>query len=80
MSALDELGVAAHRKLRAQIELAAANTALTRALREVHRQGIPKCRIGPLVRDNLALHGFAPEDIRRIGLSNANIRLMLERR
>lgn len=79
MSALDELGAAAHRKLRAQEELAAAQAALAEALAGIHVGGIPKCHVGALARNDLASHGFERDQVRRLGLSDANVRVILDR-
>ncbi len=79
MSALDELGVAAHRKIRAQAELAEANAALARALVSIHQDGIRKCRVGEIARIELGLHGFEQDMIGRLGLSDANVRVLLDR-
>lgn len=73
------IGAAAHRKLRAQDELRAANADLAAALVALHHLGVPKCKVAEDVRDNLVLHGFLPEHISRLGLSDANVRLALDR-
>lgn len=79
MSALDDLGVAAHQKLRAQEALAQANQAMAAALAGLYRDGTPKCRVGSVARADLAMHGFSPEDVARLGMSDGNVRVMLDR-
>lgn len=79
VSALDALGVAAHRKMRAQEELASANRALAEALAGIHADGVPKCRIGWTARLNLLAHGFSDEALARLGLSDGNVRIMLDK-
>lgn len=76
----DALGVAAFRELRAQDELKAARKAKQEALRALHATGIPKCKVGSLARDDLAMHGFGPELIARLALSDASVRLVLDQK
>lgn len=76
---LDLLGVAAMRKLRAQQELAAANASLAAALRLMAaRPGEPKCRVGQHARAYLGLHGFGPEEMTALGISDSSVRNMLD--
>lgn len=79
MNALDLMGAAAHRKLRAQKELALAQAALDEALLAVHRGGIRKCHVGAIVRSDLKLHGFEQAQLRRLGVSDASVRVILDR-
>lgn len=74
----DQIGSAAHRKLRAQEDLARANRDLAAALRALSLF-MPKCHVGPEVRADLALHGFEPEQVARLGLSDGNIRVILDK-
>jgi hypothetical protein len=76
----DALGVAAHRKLRAQDELAAANAALSAALRSLNLAGLPKCKVASVARLDLSKHGFEPEQISRLAISDASVRLILDRK
>ena len=80
MNPFDALGAAAHRKLRAQNELAAANAALTAAMKAINIAGIPKCKVGGVARLDLAKHGFEPEHIARLAVSDASVRLMLDKK
>lgn len=79
MNPLDELGAAAHRKLRAQAELRDAQDELDEALRAVHASGICKSHVGEVARFELDRHGFDKDMIRRLGLSDGNVRLILDR-
>lgn len=80
MNPFDALGAAAHRKLRAQDELAAANAALAAAVKALNLAGIPKCRVGGVARLDLGKHGFEAEQIARLAISDASVRLMLDKK
>lgn len=62
--------------LRTMLEEATAqrNAALTR----LHESGVPKCHVGPIVR-NYLLEEWKPEDVKALSLSDASIRLVLDR-
>ena len=79
MTGLDRVGAAAHRKLRAQRELQEAQAALDEALAFLVVEGIRKCHVGEVVRLSLILHGFEPQQIARLGLSDGNVRVILDR-
>lgn len=79
MSALDELGAAAHRKLRALADLQDAQADLDAALAAIHTGGCPKCHVGAIARSDLATHGFEQAQIRRLGVSDASVRVILDR-
>lgn len=80
MNPLDLLGSAAHRKLRAQEALALANADLAAALRGMHQGGMPKCHVALEARMELRSHGFDDDMLRRLALSNASVRLVLDRK
>jgi 3-oxoacyl-[acyl-carrier-protein] synthase III len=44
------------------------------------QSGIPKVRAGEAVQAALAEAGWSPEDIARVGVGAANVRITLERR
>jgi len=79
MSLLDALGAAAHRELRAQEELRAARAAKDEALRAIWQAGFAKCHVAEMARFDLSLHGFDAEMISRLALSDASVRLVLDR-
>jgi hypothetical protein len=80
MSAVDDVGVAAARKLRAQNELEAASADLAVALVDLHQETrTPKCRIGAIVRDYLLCHGFDSQMIHRLALSDGSVRNALDK-
>lgn len=74
------LEIAAYHELRAQDALKAAKAAKHDALRALHLAGIPKCRVGAIAREDLMLHGFDPPLIERLALSDASVRLVLDRK
>ena len=77
--ALDRLGVAAMRKMQAQRHLREAQRQLDEAVQALDDY-YTRRNIGMIVRSDLALHGFDPESIRHLGVSDASIRLILARR
>jgi hypothetical protein len=80
VSALDELEAAAHRKLRAQRELRDAQEELDEAIIAIYWTGICKAHVGKTARSDLGLHGFDADAIRLLGLSDASVRKILDRR
>jgi hypothetical protein len=40
--------------------------------------GILKCQVGEIIRSDLTLHGFQPEQVARLAVSDASIRLILD--
>jgi hypothetical protein len=81
MSAIDDVGIAAARKLRAQKELADASADLADAVVALHRNGVtPKCRIGIVVRAHLSRHGFDKGMIHALAISDGSVRNMLDRK
>ena len=77
---LNRLAAAAHRELRAQAELAAAKAAKQNALRMIHAEGVPKRRVGAEARSCLQIHGFGLDLISLLALSDASVRLVLDRK
>jgi hypothetical protein len=78
--AIVALEIAAFHELKAQDALKAAKAAKHEALRALHLAGLPKCKVGEVARKDLAMHGFGPELLARLALSDASIRLVLDQK
>lgn len=81
MTALDSAPNAVRRVLAAHEELAAAQAARDALLVDVRAEGVPARQVGPRVRERLYAAGFTVEQVRdrRVGVSDGNVRRVLER-
>jgi hypothetical protein len=83
MSAIDDVAIAAFRKIHAQRELDEASVALASALvalRQERKGHTPKYQIGRIVRDFLSRHGFTVEMISALSISDGSVRNMLDKK
>ena len=75
----ESLVAAAWRVLEAEADRINAKAALQAALVALHEGGLPKCRVGTAAREELALQGLQPHQIQTLALSDASVRLVLDR-
>lgn len=79
-SPASQLVTACRRLLAAQSEADAAALAREAAVRAVtEAEGLPKTRAGERIRALLAAEGFTPAEVAALGLSDASVRLYIER-
>jgi hypothetical protein len=78
--ALAAFSVAAYKILHLQNELRRAEQKRNAALMDVHESGVPKCYVAAQARQYLTDHGFDERQIKRLAISPASVRLVLDGR